>query len=209
METKPEKMDKLAHAEFKDIYPLIASQIVGKCRIKDGICIDIGAGQGTLAIALAKITNLKIYSLDISSKMHLIATKNIEKEGLNHKIIPVIGNVHQLPFQDNFADLIVSRGSIFFWENKEVSFREIYRVLKNNGCAYIGGGFGSAELKEKIKKMKDKNGYTSDYAKIPKIDVLKLEKILDHGQIKDYQIINDDSGLWILIKKNFNFKNQN
>ncbi len=199
MKTNPERMDKLSKNVFKDIYPLIASQIIERCGIKKGICIDVGSGPGSLAIALAKITGLKLYSLDISAEMNIIAKKNIKKEGLNHKIFPVIGNVHQLPFSDNFADLIVSRGSMFFWKDKGASFKEIYRVLRPAGWAYIGGGFGSAELKDKIKQWV--NNSKTDHINIPKINVGELESILDHAQIENYHIINDHSGLWILFKK--------
>ncbi len=153
MKTDPERMDNLSKGIFKDIYPLIARQIIERCGIKKGICIDIGSGPGALAVALAKITDLNIYSLDISAEMHVIAKKNIEREGLIHRIFPVIGNVHQLPFSDNFADLIVSRGSMFFWKDKKTSFKEIYRVLRSGGRVYIGWGFGSAELKEKNKTI--------------------------------------------------------
>jgi ubiquinone/menaquinone biosynthesis C-methylase UbiE len=200
MNSNPERMDKLSKTTFRDIYPLIAHQIVGRCGIKKGICIDIGSGPGALAIALAKITDLNLYSLDISAEMHVIANRNIEREGLNHKIFPVVGDAHQLPFSNNFADLVVSRGSMFFWENKEASFKEIYRVLKPCGCAYIGGGFGSAELREKIKKLSTEN-QNSDHVKIPKVNVEELEKILDHAEIKNYHIITDDSGLWVLFKR--------
>jgi ubiquinone/menaquinone biosynthesis C-methylase UbiE len=199
METDPERMDRISKTLFKDIYPLIAGQIVERCGIKHGICIDIGSGPGALAISVAKITDLNIYSLDISAKMQEIAKKNIVNEGLNHKIFPVKGDVHQLPFSENFADLIVSRGSMVFWKDKRASFREIYRVLKPDGFAYIGGGFGSAELREKIKKLSTEN-QNSDHVKIPKVNVEELEKILNHAEIKNYQIINDDSGLWVLFK---------
>lgn len=199
MKTSPERMDEISKIRFKDIYPLIARQIVERCGTKKGICIDVGSGPGALAIALAKITDLNLYSLDISAKMHVIANKNIEKEGLKHKIFPVIGNVHQMPFSDGFADLIVSRGSMFFWKNKEASFKEIYRVLKPCGNAYIGGGFGSAELKDKIKQSV--NNSKTDGINIPKINVKELESTLNRAQIEKYRIINDDSGLWILFKK--------
>lgn len=200
METDPEKMDRISKTLFKDIYPLIARQIVERCGIKEGICIDIGSGPGALAIAVARITGLMIYSLDISAKMQEIAWKNIEEEGLSHKITPVKGDVHQLPFNDDFSDLIISRGSMVFWEDKETSFREIYRVLKPGGQAYIGGGFGSAELREKIKRASAEN-QGSGQVKIPRVNVEELEKILNQTEINNYQIINDSSGLWILIKK--------
>ena len=199
MKTDPERMDKLSKTKFKDIYPLIASQIIERCGVKDGICIDIGSGPGALAVALAKITDLNIYSADISARMNEIARKNIIKELLHHRIFPVKGDVHQLPFCDDFADLIVSRGSMFFWKDKEESFKEIYRVLKPEGWAYIGGGFGSCELKNKIKQSIS-TGRT-DHITIPKVDITTLKLILNRTSIEDYQIINDGSGLWILFKK--------
>lgn len=200
METYPEMMDNLSKSIFQEIYPLIARQIVEKCGIKEGIGVDIGSGSGSLAIALAKITDLEIYSLDISDKMNLIARQNVENVKLSHRIFPVIADVHVLPFSDEFAELIVSRGSMFFWKDLTQCFREINRALKPSGYAYIGGGFGSAELKEKIKKS-NKESNNPEHVKIPKISVLDLQKNLNYAQIKNYEIINDDSGLWVLITK--------
>jgi len=200
MRADPERMDNLSKTNFKDIYPLIASHIIKKCGITKGIGIDIGSGPGALAITLAKITDLKIYSLDISAEMRLIAKENIENEGLNHKIFPLIGDVHKLPFNDDFADLIVSRGSIFFWKDKKTCFKEIYRVLKPSGYAYIGGGFGSAELRNKIKQSLKHRKKSSDHAKVPKINVSELRNDLNSAAIKNYRVINDDSGLWVIIK---------
>ena len=216
MKTEPDRMDNLSKthknkvfwvpensgflsALFKEIYPLIASQIVKRCKINRGIGIDIQYGPGSLAIALAKITALKIYSLDISEQMYLIARQNIEKENLNNRIFPLVADVHQLPFKDNFADLIVSRGSMFFWKDREQSFKDIHRVLKPSGFAYVGGGYGNIELKNKIKKS-NKNNKDFDDAKIPKISIEELEKNFYNAGIKNYEIINDDSGLWAVIK---------
>lgn len=199
MKTDPERMDKLSKTMFKDIYPLIAGQIVERCGIKDGICIDIGSGPGALAVAISRVTDLNIYSVDISPRINEIAGKNVIKEGLHHRIFPVNGDVHHLPFSDDFADLIISRGSLFFWEDKEASFKEIYRVLKAGGGVYIGGGFGSAELKNKIKQSIS-TGRT-DHITIPKVDITTLKLILNRASIEEYQIINDSSGLWILFKK--------
>jgi len=200
METDPERMDNISRTTFKEIYPLIAGQIIERCGIKEGIGIDIGSGSGALAIALGKITDLKMYSLDISTEMHQIAKQNIINERLTYKIFPLIADVHQLPFNGEFADLIISRGSMFFWKDLTRCFREIYRVLKPSGFAYIGGGFGSAKLKEQIKKS-NKESKNSEHVKIPKINIEELQKSLYNAEIKNYEIINDDSGLWVLIKK--------
>jgi len=40
-----------------------------------------------------------------------------------------------------FADLVVSRNSLFEWPDKMAGLREAYRILKHGGVAYMGGGF--------------------------------------------------------------------
>jgi len=48
-----------------------------------------------------------------------------------------------MPFPDNSVDLVVSHGSIFFWDDQVKGLQEIYRVLRPGGRAMIGGGAGS------------------------------------------------------------------
>ncbi|MCE5213172.1 MAG: class I SAM-dependent methyltransferase [Methanobacterium sp.] len=203
METDPFKMDALYKGAFAPIYPLIASQITYKIGVKEGICIDVGAGPASLSIAMAKITNLKIYAMDVKEEMCKAAERNITQAELSERIITVRGDVHHMPFPDNTADLVISRGSIPFWKDLKTAFKEIFRVLKPDGAAYVGGGFGSHLLKEKLKKglNNEKNKSMENNFKIPKIDIDKLVKAVNKAGINNYILINDDSGLWVLIKK--------
>ena len=181
-------------------YPLIAKQITDRSKIGEGIAIDVGAGPASLSIAIARITQLEIYAMDISPEMLLIAHESVEKEGFEGRIKPMSGDVHQMPFQDDFADLIFSRGSMFFWKDLSQAFREMYRVLKPDGAGYIGGGFGSAEVRKKVKdNFKRKSG--GSYKSPPKINVGVLKIALLEAGINDYILINDESGLWVLFKK--------
>lgn len=185
---------------YAPVYPLIANQIMDELKIKKGIAIDVGAGPASLSIAMARITELKIYAMDISSEMLLIAQESIENEGLKNRIKPVKGDVHQMPFQDGFADLIFSRGSMFFWKDPASAFREIHRVLKPGGAGYIGGGFGSATVREKVKnQFKHHSG--GSYKKLPKIQVDALEIAVLEAGVSNYILINDSSGLWVIFKK--------
>ncbi len=150
MTTNPKRMDILAKVAFAPVYPLIAGQITDKFRITEGICVDIGAGPAFLAIALAKLTELTIFALDICPEMKSIADANIAEEKLTHRIHTVVADVHDMPFADDYVNLIVSRGSIFFWEDRLTAFREMYRILKPGGVAYCGGGFGSEKVKKEV-----------------------------------------------------------
>ena len=75
---------------------------------------------------LAKITDLNIYALDISTKAIELLKDKILTEGLSNRIKPMLNDAESMPFEDNFADLIVSRGSMFFWNDQTKVFKEIY-----------------------------------------------------------------------------------
>jgi len=143
----PHKMDLTAKLVFKKVYPFLARHIVSKYGITTGWCLDAGSGPASLAIALALITDLKIVSLDVEPEMATIATANIAEAGFGHRILPVTSDVHRIPFQDNHFNLVVSRGSIFFWQDRPGALRELYRVLKPGGVIFCGGGMGSEEIR--------------------------------------------------------------
>jgi ubiquinone/menaquinone biosynthesis C-methylase UbiE len=204
MTNHPGDFNNLAKTVFAPVNPVIARQIVDRCKIKRGNCIDIRSGLALLTIALAEITDLSIYALDISENMYEIAKENIEAAGLSGRITPIVGDVHDMPFDDNAADLIMSRGSVFFWDERADAFKEIYRVLKPDGRGYIGGGFGTAELRANIieeMEKRDANWKKDVEERIGKNGVEKLKEALDEAKIPNYEVMHDDSGLWILIEK--------
>ncbi len=197
-------MDKLVKTVFAPIYPLLAEQIKSKHGITTGNCIDLGSGPAALSIALARITDLKLYALDQSVHSHTIATANIEEQGLADRITPVRGNVGDMPFDDDYADLIVSRGSIFFWEDLNAAFDEIYRVLKPGGRTHIGGGFGSGELKKSIfKEMAQKDGQFAKKSKgrMNPENMKRFKSALDNSHDFQYDMTQSDVGFWIHITK--------
>ena len=99
---------------------------------------------------MARITNLQLYSLDIQQRMTEVAIRNIAQAGLSSRIKTVTADVCKMPFDNDSIDLVVSRGSMPFWEDRSAAFREINRILKPSGVGYVGGGFGSEEIKTKV-----------------------------------------------------------
>ena len=196
--------EKIVKGAFAPIYPVIAKQIVDKCKITKGNCIDVGCGSGPLSIMLAKITDLDIYALDVSTKAIGLLKDKIETEGLLERIKPMLNDAESMPFDDGFADLIVSRGSMFFWNDQAKAFKEIYRVLKPNGMAYIGCGFGTVELFEEVKKKMEEIDPQWDENRKKRLendDASKIERILKKTKIPIHEIIDEDSEYWIILKK--------
>ena len=193
-----------AETVFVPVYKVLARQVTNDYKIFEGVCVDVGSGTGEFASEIAKLTNLRVYALDINYEMIEKIEENIQKEGLKRRVIPTIGDVHELPFGSNFADLIVSRESFHFWRDKRRAFSEIYRVLKEGGIGFVGGGFGEDEEagektvklhEEAFRNMNSGGGFDETL----KIRCDELHEIL--GNLPDFKIIFDESGLWVEIRK--------
>ncbi|WP_027400584.1 class I SAM-dependent methyltransferase [Anaerovorax odorimutans] len=196
---------KTAEEIFAPIYPVIADNIIKKTKADKGLCIDIGTGTGCLGLAIAKkLPDMEVILSDISEEMIKIADTNIEKAGNGNRVKTKKGNVEALPFQDSIADLIVSRGSIFFWEDVYKGILEIYRVLKPGGFAYIGGGFGNEELTEKINAQmvkKNPNWFEERKDRIGEDRHKFFEETIKRAKIPNYEIERGKAGLWIIFQK--------
>lgn len=89
--------------------------------------LEIGAGQGeNTEILLNK--DVKVIATDISVK----SLKVIEKRFANKNLSTKVADIENLPFADNYFDIVVSAGSLSYGDNKLV-LNEIYRVLKKDG----------------------------------------------------------------------------
>lgn len=210
MKINAAEFDQIAREVFAPVYPVIAEQIIQKTGIVAGKCLDVGCGGGHLGMALAKITDLNIYFFDKSQEMLEIVNRYIAENGMAARAQTLLGSVHRIPLDDQSIDLVVSRGSIFFWDNRTEAFKELYRVLAPGGIAYIGGGFGTPELKrEIIKKMKERNRTLpnkGDFGNkvetnIGKQNAATFDEELRRGDITEFEIISNDAGLWIIMRR--------
>lgn len=196
----------IANEVFAPVYPVIAGQIVERCKVRDGLCMDLGCGPANLAIALAKLTGLSFFAIDFSPSILAYARENILREGLAERITPLVGDVHRLPFADGVASLVVSRGSMPFWENRVAAFSEIKRVLAPGGRCYVGGGLGSSQLAEEIDREMLRRG--ADWQNGPKRRQRNMNRnpmewrgIMEDAGITHYERILDDSGSWVYFEK--------
>jgi len=193
--------DKKVRENFMPAIVSTAKQIIEDYGILDGICVDIGCGTAVFAIELYKHSNLRIYALEKEKAIYEVARMNIEKERLTDKINPVLGDAHDLPFDNDFANFIISRGSYHCWEDKVQVFKEIYRVLKKEGIGFVGGGFGRYVTEEESNRMKSlRDCSLGEDAKIYSSPD-KLKRVIDEAGISKFHIIFDKSGLWAELQK--------
>ncbi len=152
MNINAEKFDQIAREVFAPAYPVIAGQILNKSQISKGLCIDLGCGGGYLGLAVAQESDLNVYLMDINQEMLKFAQQNVVERKFESRVKLLSGDVHDIPLETGSIHLAVSRGSMFFWGNKPKAFQEIYRILAPGGMAFIGGGFGTLEIRQQIER---------------------------------------------------------
>lgn len=200
--TNPLEYEQIAREVFAPIYPAIAEQIKKETGISQGKCLDLGTGTGCLGLAMAEVSDMEVFLLDVSREMLDYARENIEKRNLEKRVQTIHADVHEIPLPDQSIDLVISRGSIFFWDDLSRALPEIYRILAPGGRAFIGGGFGTDELKQQIA--------TQMTARDPEWEAKSRQRVEAFSAGAYVQILNDlqipfeikqDAGFWIHIRR--------
>lgn len=198
-------MDAIAKTVFAPIYPVIARNAIAATGVKRGVCLDLGSGHAMLALAVAReAPEMEVLAVDFASDCRQIIEANIAEAHLADRVRCAAGDVHALPFEDGSADLIISRGSLFFWRDLKDAFREIYRVLAPGGATYLGGGFGSRNLREQVvSEMLKRDPSWDCYAKkkANEDDIRRFVEMIEEIGCRFYRIIDDETGFWIVLSK--------
>jgi ubiquinone/menaquinone biosynthesis C-methylase UbiE len=181
-------MIKASQGTLAPVYAPLAEQIVADFDLaeKSGIGIDVGSGPGTLILELCKRTQIHWINADINPHFFPHFYKQAEERGLGHRVSAIFADVQALPFRDNYADIIVSRGSLHLWADKTKAFSEIYRVLKPGSVAYVGRGFSRNLPVEVAKSIRAQQGGRLKYDVEETAN--ELSEIMKTLRIKQYRI---------------------
>ena len=163
----------------------------------------MSAGRGMMGLELGKRSRLRLYLLDIDGGVLAEAEDNSKQQMMAERTTVIKAAVEELPFIDGYFELVVSRGSIFFWKDISRGLQEIYRILKEGGVAFVGGGASRYMTKEEIEEFfrwarPVHRKHCKDWDKIGSKEYLE-ERLMQAG-INSYQIYTG-YGTWIEIKK--------
>jgi len=88
--------------------------------------LDIGCGRGMQTIKLAKLSNGIVTALDNHQPFLDMLTRNVKKEGLEHKIICSNQSMLEMDFNEASFDIIWSEGALYFLGFERVKKRFSY-----------------------------------------------------------------------------------
>lgn len=200
-----ERFLAISREVFAPLYPYYAARFLADSGITRGLCLDAGAGGGLLGLAVAEASRCRVLLADRSPAMLRAAADEAVAQGLSSRTTVLGADVSALPLADGCVDLVVSRGSVMFWDDLPRSFGEIRRVLAPGGRAYIGGGLGPPAMRRDIcRKMAARDARWRQDAPPPPRPGTEPEThvaALRAAGIIDFTIEPDDAGHWIVFGK--------
>jgi len=195
--------NKLVQGYFRPIYSVIAENILKKIQTKGGICADIGCGSGNLGIEIARKSNFKVFNIDPNKDFIELSISQTIENNLTDQVISLKGSAEHIPLCSNSIDLVVSRGSIYFWKDQLKGLLEVYRIMKPGGFAYIGGGMGNTFLAQKINQQlsTDLNWLARKNERYRKNLPIHHKLLMKASGISNWELESSQEGTWILITK--------
>jgi len=133
------------YPDLPDYYATVADDIVAFCG-DDGnrTWVDLGSGPGGLGLALLeKVTSGTMVLMDPNTEALSRALDTSRERGLAPRTVAIIGSAESIPLPNESVDVVVSRGSFWFWQDRAQGLREVWRVLHPGGRGMIGGGLGT------------------------------------------------------------------
>lgn len=105
---------------------------------EDDVILDVGCGGGINIKRLHELSpKNKTYGIDYS-KLSVEMSTELNQEYVDKgEVIIKEADVQDLPFEDDTFDIVTACETVYFWPNIVDSFKEIRRVLKDEGIFVI------------------------------------------------------------------------
>jgi ubiquinone/menaquinone biosynthesis C-methylase UbiE len=97
---------------------------------RPSMILDAGCGTGDIAAQLMECGH-EVWGVDIAEPMIRLARERCGSDRFR------VGDLEQMPFEDNMFDAVVCLGVIEYLDSDEQALREMWRVLKPGGTAVI------------------------------------------------------------------------
>jgi ubiquinone/menaquinone biosynthesis C-methylase UbiE len=112
--------------------------------IRDGDRIlDVGCGPGVALAKYASQRRVDAFGIDYAENMVAFAKDNLKKAAPGKDVIVQHASVTDLPFENNFFDVVTSHRclmALLDWERQKSALKEICRILKPGGVLVLMEG---------------------------------------------------------------------
>jgi len=186
---------------WEPVYPYLGEQVHELYNRQNGNILEIGPFSGVIFNLQKRNIGSSFLIAAFPSGMGKFFHEEARKQKVEDKIKVIETDPALTGVEENKIDLAIFRGAFFFPSLFKVNFSAIYRILKINGIAFIGGGFGKFTPETVIKKIGKRSRDLN--LKIGKIEVNEdqLRRDIRTSNVKGKVEIIFEGGLWLLMRK--------
>ena len=186
---------------WEPVYPYLSQQIFELYKRKDGNILEIGPFSGTIFDLQKKNIGNSFLIAAFPPGMGNFFNEEIRKQKLEGKVRVIETDPALAGIEEKSIDLAIFRGAFFFPSLFKVNFSAIDRVLKTNGIAFIGGGFGKFTPDSVIKNIGKRSRDLNLQIGKTEIDEDRLRQDIQSETVKEEIKVISEGGLWVLIRK--------
>jgi len=129
--------DRYTHRVFGGLHACALADAV-RAAPPGGAVLDVGAGPGRLAVALAsRRADLTVHAIDISLDMIEVARRHAQDAGVADRTHIEVADVAAVPLADDSVDVVISTASFHHWRDVSGAARELTRVTRPGGRIWI------------------------------------------------------------------------
>ena len=182
------------------VYPFLTSVIMDDFGRHSGRVLEVGPFSGGLSMELARLyPGLDITIATWESDEMKYMENEVADAGLVDRIKVVKAGRDVFDFTDEYFDLIICRGALFFLDERLLL--ETFRMLAKNGFAFIGGGYGRSTPQHVIDAIHDESHVLNQSLGKRWITRGILENLLRETGLTNHCRIEEEGGLWLIIRK--------
>ena len=186
---------------WEPVYPYLSQQILELYHRKDGNILEIGPFSGVIFNLQKRNIGSSFLIASFPPGMGNFFHEKTIKQKVEKKIRVIETNPDLIGIEEDSIDLAIFRGAFFFPSLFKVNFSAINRVLKTNGLAFIGGGFGKFTPDTVLKDMgKRSRKLNLQIGKI-EIDEDRLRHEIQSEGVEGKMEVISEGGLWVLMRK--------
>jgi len=126
----PAKYDELAFLGWDD------SSLLEMADFEDKIVLDIGSGTGRLAFTVVPLARV-VYAVEPIANLRRYLYEKRKRLGVKN-LYPLDGSITQIPFMDDFADILMA-GHVF-GDDFKAEYTEMLRVVRDGGMILLHPG---------------------------------------------------------------------
>jgi ubiquinone/menaquinone biosynthesis C-methylase UbiE len=136
MNQKPDFFDFAAEVGMtKHIGSLKATKkLLALCRIDSAkTVLDVGCGAGATPAFIAREYGCRVFGVDIKARMVERSNEAAARAGVSDLVECRVGDAQDLPFEDDFFDIVITESVTAFPKDKQKAVNEYVRVTKPGG----------------------------------------------------------------------------